>query len=230
MKKYVFKDTERYAVWTHHGRACYWCEEPLILQEATVDHVIPEHLIEKPDELKAVLEKFGLPINFQINDFGNWLPCHDRCNKSKGGKTLKAVPMVQTIIEKLQREAESVRKLEAKVRLNAKRGDALAKLMAAKEADMITKEEVMEVFELEYPEGKNYKALYEAKYYLDRNKWRIVGILNDTQATVTDGRLAGITPIGDSPDHSWVCPTCGHYGPWNGVICLTCGRRSDPFD
>lgn len=27
---------------------------------------------------------------------------------------------------------------------------------------------------------------------------------------------------------SYLCPNCGKYGPWNGVMCLSCGNRSEP--
>jgi hypothetical protein len=49
-------------------------------------------------------------------------------------------------------------------------------------------------------------------------------------AYVTDGLRGGVIPTGVNPDASWSCPHCGNYGPWNGVICQTCGRMSDPGD
>jgi hypothetical protein len=33
-----------------------------------------------------------------------------------------------------------------------------------------------------------------------------------------------------SNDWSWVCPSCGLEGPWSGVVCLSCGQKSDPGD
>lgn len=230
MKKYKFSQSERFAIWSHHGRACYWCEEPLTLQETTIDHVIPENLLEKPAELTAVLEKFSLPKDFRINDFGNWLPAHDKCNKSKNGKALRLTQMTLGIIDKLQKEAEAVRRKEQKIKTDARKSDALGRIFAAKEAGTITKDDIMQVFDILPSDGKDYKALYDARIYLDRNRWKVVELVGASQAIVTNGRLAGITPAGDNPHNSWQCPNCSNYGPWNGIICLSCGMRSDPSD
>jgi hypothetical protein len=83
MAKHRFTDTERFAVWMHNGQRCYWCFEPLSLQDTTVDHVIPEHLEDKPDAFEALKVHLGLPTTFIINDYCDWLPAHDRCNKSR---------------------------------------------------------------------------------------------------------------------------------------------------
>ena len=37
MSKHQFTDADTYAVWKHHGAAWYICEEPLRIQEATVE-------------------------------------------------------------------------------------------------------------------------------------------------------------------------------------------------
>jgi predicted nucleic acid-binding protein len=60
-------------------------------------------------------------------------------------------------------------------------------------------------------------------------EWTIVRNDNGI-AMVTDGRRAGIRPTAANPHHSWQCPNCGNAGPWNGVICLSCGQMSDPSD
>ncbi|GEM_PF-3286834 len=42
--------------------------------------------------------------------------------------------------------------------------------------------------------------------------------------TVRRGQSVGYT----GRDISYMCHYCGNYGPWNGVICLSCGHRSEP--
>lgn len=119
--KHQFTDAQRFAVWKHHGQRCYWCEEPLRLQETTVDHVVPEHLEGKPDELAKVTTLLALPEAFKINDYGNWLPAHDRCNKNKGGRNLRPCPMVSAILDKLLRDADKVAKIEKGIKDTAER-------------------------------------------------------------------------------------------------------------
>jgi hypothetical protein len=55
--------------------------------------------------------------------------------------------------------------------------------------------------------------------------WKIERI-EGNMAYVTDGKRTGRTPI---KDHgiSFKCSRCESYGPWNGIICLSCGQRSD---
>ena len=58
-------------------------------------------------------------------------------------------------------------------------------------------------------------------------EWRVVRELSEQVAYVTDGERAGYT----GTDKSFMCGHCGSYGPWrNGIICLTCGVRSDQTD
>lgn len=60
-------------------------------------------------------------------------------------------------------------------------------------------------------------------------RWTVVANANGV-ATVTNGKQAGLMSVASNPHHSWICPTCGNNGPWNGVICLSCGQMSDPSD
>lgn len=67
---------------------------------------------------------------------------------------------------------------------------------------------------------------HEYTLLVDQQRWKVIRAWNDL-ATVTDGRFAGVTPTCEKPDISWMCPSCGSYGPWNGAMCMSCGQRSD---
>jgi hypothetical protein len=43
-------------------------------------------------------------------------------------------------------------------------------------------------------------------------------------AKVTDGQRQGVTPI-KNHGIDFKCARCEYYGPWNGVVCLSCGNR-----
>jgi predicted RNA-binding Zn-ribbon protein involved in translation (DUF1610 family) len=233
MSKHQFTYAESFAVWKHHGQRCYWCGEPLSVQETSVDHVIPEHLEEKPDEFKRLRELYGLPDTFAINDFCNWLPTHDRCNKSKNGRPLKVTPMVLTILEKLQRDTETVRKIKNGIMNNVKKGHALAFVMVALQSGKLEKAEILAALsDPELPQDEDLQILRkEVKLRVNPNRWHVVHLDEDRSlAMVSDGRLAGHTPINADPHYSWECPYCGSYGPWNGARCLNCGHLSDPYD
>jgi hypothetical protein len=231
LSKYQFSNAQRYAIWQHYGQACYWCDEPLRLKDATVDHVIPEYLQDKHDEFKRLQMQYGLPATFAINDYCNWLPAHDRCNKNKSGKPLKPCPMVMDILEKLQREAESVRKIEMRVKANVKKDKLLGHITAGLQSKSINEQDLASLIaDLKVPVDEDIRTLQnEVHLHIDPTRWRVVRI-DGRLATVTDGQYAGVTPVEPNPHHSWWCPYCGSNGPWDGVRCLSCGRVSDPYD
>jgi rRNA-processing protein FCF1 len=76
--------------------------------------------------------------------------------------------------------------------------------------------------------GTSTKELKEFEKNIDKtfNEWKILRKEGNI-AYVTDGKRGGYTPI-NKTDTSYMCPTCGKYGPWNGVICLSCGSQSYP--
>jgi len=45
-------------------------------------------------------------------------------------------------------------------------------------------------------------------------------------AIVTDGEFRGTTPLKDH-DPIFKCSRCENCGPWEGIICRSCGQRSD---
>jgi hypothetical protein len=233
MSNRKFTNAERFAVWKHHGQQCYWCKEPLRLQDTTVDHLLPEHLEDKPKEAERLKTLLGLSNTFKINDYCNWLPAHDKCNKNKGGKPLPPTPMVLAIFEKLQRDADVVRKIEAGIKASGKKDKALATIMVAVEKGDISKNEILAALsDPDLPQDEDVQLMRkEITLRLDSKRWHIVHLDEDRGlATVSDGHLGGSTPIGSKPHYSWECPHCGSYGPWNGARCMTCGHLSDPYD
>ncbi|WP_150127979.1 HNH endonuclease [Rhizobium phaseoli] len=79
-----------------------------------IDHIIPEHLLSKPPELKSALRSLGLPGDFQINGFENLLPSCSACNNAKKGYIFKPSPVHLASLEKAKRRAERCRALVAK--------------------------------------------------------------------------------------------------------------------
>jgi 5-methylcytosine-specific restriction endonuclease McrA len=228
MQKHRFTYIQRFAVWKFHGQQCWWCGEPLRVQESTIDHVLPESLISKPNELKKILAEYGLPESFQINDYNNWVPCHDSCNRSKSTTVFKPVPMILSALDRLAKNTEKVKAIEDQTKLNKKKDFALSKLMAAIETGLISKEEITAALaDSELQSDEDIQILAE-EYNLrvDPNRWKVIREQNGL-VTVTDGRWAGITPICEKPDPSWICPTCNFHGPWNGIRCMSCGQISD---
>lgn len=226
MPKHRFLAAERFGVWQAFDGQCFWCGKPVAYTDVTVDHVVPESLESKPESLAEIRATYALGEQFEINGFRNWVPCHANCNSSKGARLYGPSPAMVAILDMVGRRADSAASIARRATEDREKGRVLGKLESAIEAKLISREDVMAL--LGDDEQAPMYAGTEAALELVPG-WTVVRNINGI-ATVTDGRRAGIAPVGPNPHHSWECPTCGNYGPWNGVICMSCGRMSDPWD
>jgi hypothetical protein len=74
-----------------------------------VDHLLPECLLDNRDTLTEVLTEFGLPLDFNLNSFENWLPAHRHCNLQKLNHIFRATPLIQLWIDRARRKAALAR-------------------------------------------------------------------------------------------------------------------------
>lgn len=133
-----FSYAERYAVWLCHGPKCSYCTKPLELIDTTIDHQLPESLLYDDARRAAVFEEYGLPEDFNINGYENWLPCHHRCNQAKGSEVPEFVPGIKKIIERLRKKAQQVARVADSVALNVAKDKVFSTLFAALEEQTIT--------------------------------------------------------------------------------------------
>ena len=85
MSKQHIVPREKYALWLAYRGVCHYCKEPLDYKDVCIDHILPQHLLKAPEELKKVLQEYELDSDFDIEDYCNWIPVHWRCNLAKGG-------------------------------------------------------------------------------------------------------------------------------------------------
>lgn len=76
-----------------------------------VDHIVPESLLSEPEALERVLKRLGLPSDFEVNDYGNWLPAHPHCNNFKRATPFEPSPLIQMLLQKTKEKAERVAEL-----------------------------------------------------------------------------------------------------------------------
>lgn len=229
MARYRFSPAERYAVFTVHNEKCWLCGEPISLLETEVDHVIPETLIGN-DELATVLSELGLPPDFAINSFGNWMPAHRRCNGEKSDTVFRPSPIIQLKLQSAMDRADRAAALYDEYLSDRKISRAINILLAAKEfggfAERHQKmiERLVTTVELQHEQNREQeergKPLFLAPW---------LEILREDEHWMTlrgPGGLVGMRPKAERPHHSWDCPRCGVTG-WNGARCITCGMLDD---
>lgn len=110
MSQQRFTDIERMAIWEAWGRKCAYTDEPVDFDSMFIDHIIPEFLLDEPDNLKKLLTELSLPEDFDITSYKNLCPCKRSPNLKKGAKILPG-----TIIFKLDIAASYADKIEERV-------------------------------------------------------------------------------------------------------------------
>jgi hypothetical protein len=88
MTRKAFPTSKRAAIWQAHERRCIYCAELVAFADLDVDHIIPDHLKEKPDQLTELLNEYGLNKDFDVDGLLNLVPSHRRCNLQKKGQIL----------------------------------------------------------------------------------------------------------------------------------------------
>ena len=133
MSTYKFSPAERAAVYSTHGEKCYICGTPINLKTMEVDHILPETLVEKPNELQAALNAFRLPPDFEINSFANWLPACRPCNGTKKYLVFEPTPIIQVHLQRAIAKAPAAKDLAAETVSQRKIANALNVLECAQD-------------------------------------------------------------------------------------------------
>lgn len=68
-----------------HGKRCFYTSNPLPFSELHVDHIIPERLVNQPEELQRLLHEYGLPNSFDLHGYENLVPTSAQQNIRKAG-------------------------------------------------------------------------------------------------------------------------------------------------
>lgn len=129
------------ALWHAHKKRCIYCHEYFRFNELWVEHILPQKLKGNANELARVLKAYDLDDDFDLDGYGNLLPCCASCNRKKGGLIFekKAAHFYLAIAK---RECEKVKKEEERL-TKAQDADALlAALGIALEKGLVQKDEI----------------------------------------------------------------------------------------
>lgn len=225
MSTYRFSDAERYAVFTVHGERCWLCGEPVGMLEMEVDHVIPKALEGRP-ELADLLQQLGLPNDFNLNHFNNWMPAHRRCNREKSDAIFRPSPIIQLKLQGAAEKTGKAEELHDGYVSNRKITMAINQLLAAHQIGGIDERQKRMMAPLIAVVEQEHEANREAERQgkpLFLAPWlEIVGETDHLLTHRGPGGLIGVRPKATRLDPSWNCSTCGETG-WSGARCITCG-------
>ncbi len=121
--------------------------------ELTVDHIVPEVFLDKPDEWVKYLKECPIEssfMDFSINDYGNWVPAHESCNYRKGNEpfppaaTIFYLALAKRRLARIKIELDSFDK-------SRKKKKVLDDLASYYDSGVVSKEEISLVLEtIEY--------------------------------------------------------------------------------
>src|SRR5260221_7966212 len=234
MSRYRFSAAQRYAVFTVHGEKCYLCTRPIDLKSMQVDHILPELLLDKPEQLKAALQGLGLPTTFGINSYENWLPTCGSCNNQKRATVFSPAPIIALVLKGASEKAQAASAFEAKTieqKEIAKALNVIERLFEQGRLDAIVPRDLSNL------EQDTIKKLVH--FHRENRLAELIGepikltplyvvLRDDGFRQVIKGPYGvGGRPTGKDVDPSWNCPNCGSIAGWSGARCVICGMMDD---
>lgn len=223
MSTYKFSPAERAAIYSTHGEKCYLCGTPINLKTMEVDHVLPESLLEKPRELRAALNAFGLPTSFEINAYENWLPACKPCNGAKKELVFEATPIIQVHLQRARAKALTAKQLAEETVTQRKIANALNVLERAQADGLLDSKTIHTLGEFI---SRNRQPELKGKPILLTPLYEIVSEQNGVQVVRGPYGVGG-RPAMQNSDPSFSCPNCGPRAAWNGSRCVICGEIID---
>jgi HNH endonuclease len=239
--KHQFSLTERYVVFVADGGKCFWCGLPLYYADVQIDHVFPESLLGTED-FEQIKSDYDLGDDYKINGFENWVTCHQGCNLRKRDSLPHNSPKTIFAVGQLKQRASKLEVESKKFATKRRAQGVLGALASAITAGSVKREDVLELI-AEPPQvpigsaepkvairlSKDFELIVpnSPAAFVESQGWTIHSVSGNI-AYVNDGRVRGIVPNVAGPHHSWQCSRCGLYGPWDGIICRSCGNREAP--
>jgi hypothetical protein len=221
--------TQRFGVWKAWNGRCFWCREPVPYKDCNIDHVIPLAAV-VDGQAYEVRANYGLAPDFDFDSFGNWVPAHLGCNSSKGTTLVDPSPAFALHLTQVQSRVASARMIAENVARDVKKASVLARIEVALNRGDIAKEDIEALFaglpRIESKKSGSLLTLVTTDSLHIAPGWDVIESDGHLRVVRTKSGRVGMTSL--SRDPSWTCSYCGNKGPWNGIICLSCGNRDAP--
>lgn len=188
-----------------------------------VDHIIPESLIEKPKELQAALNAFGLRSDFNLNSFANWLPACRTCNGTKNDLLFEPTPIVQVHLQRAIAKAADTQVLAAETASKRKIANALNVLERARDDGQLDDDVIQTLGEFI---SQHRQRDLSAQPILLTPLYEIITEQSGIQVVRGPYGVGG-RPATQFTHSSFSCPNCGSIAAWNGARCVICGEMND---
>lgn len=163
MSKYRFSTIERAAIWEAHDKRCIYCRELISFTDLHIDHILPEELLDKPDELKRIKEEYDLNPKFSINSYYNWVPADSSCNLRKSKRRFSKNRAI-FFLEIAESKYAQVNKLEETRKYREKKDKILISLALGFEQRLLSFDEVSTLLKDLEKNQSVFKILQELEF------------------------------------------------------------------
>ena len=174
MARKTFPTSKRAAIWQAHDCRCIYCTELVAFADLDVDHIIPEHLKEKPEQLSNLLKDYGLG-DFDIDGLLNLVPSHRRCNLQKKGQILQKSRALH-FLSIAESRYDKACKIEFELKEQAKKDKFTVLLQIALDEERISREQLNSLV-TRYNESQNIFEVLSAFPFVDSE---LKGFLSST--------------------------------------------------
>jgi len=163
MAKYRFSTIERAAIWEVHDKRCIYCREAISFSVLHIDHILPEELLDQPDELERIKDEYDLNPKFSINSYDNWVPSCSSCNLRKSN-TIFSKNRAIFFLGIAESKYVEVKRNEQKLKDKNKRDKILISIALGVEQGLLSFDEVPALLEAPEKTQSVFKLLRELEF------------------------------------------------------------------
>jgi hypothetical protein len=119
----------KYALWAAYDCKCFYHRQPIGWDVLCIDHLIPEHLADKP-ELAALLAAVGREPDWSLTATHNLVPSCRSMNARKHATVLEPNEMI-ILLDQTRSKVAEIERLQQKYEMKMRTGMLCAQLAAA---------------------------------------------------------------------------------------------------
>jgi hypothetical protein len=165
MPRKALRTSRRAAIWHAHERRCVYCTELVIFADLDVDHIVPSHLKDQPEELAKLLDEYGLSNDFDVDSLLNLVPAHRHCNLQKKGQVLPKSRALH-FLSIAENKHDKAYKIELELQKQALKDKFIVILQVALDEGRISREELSSLI-TSYAESQNMFEVLTALPFVD---------------------------------------------------------------
>lgn len=164
MARKTFPTSKRAAIWQAHNYRCIYCTELVVFADLDIDHIIPDYLKEKPEQLSDLLKDYELG-DFDIDGLMNLVPSHRHCNLQKRGQILPKSRALH-FLSIAESRYDKACKIEFELKEQAKKDKFAVLLQVALDEGRISPEQLTKLV-TRYNESQNIFEVLSAFPFVD---------------------------------------------------------------